>query len=271
MTLISMGSGMISVAEQGSGENAILFVHGNSSCKEAFARLWACPELQGFRCVAFDLPGHGDSSDAQDAEATYTIPGYAEAAQHVIVSLGLTKPLVVGWSLGGHTAIELALSGTDLAGVLITGAPPVGPGPSLLAGGFTPFTFEQSTGDENASEEALLEYAGHMYGLPSEVTEQFVSALLRTAGRARSRMTEHWLAHEGPDHLEFAKSGALPFAIAHADKDPFVDPVFLDGLASPRLWGGKIHHFPQSGHAPFLDQPMEFARLLKRFADDTVV
>lgn len=260
----------LSVSQRGEGDKTLLFIHGNSSCKEVFEALWDRPELRQFRCIGFDLPGHGASGDAEDPEASYTIPGYAAATAHVIAELGLKRPLLVGWSLGGHAALELALSQGDIAGVLITGTPPIGPGPALLQGGFTPFTFEQSTGDENATDEALTVYAGHMYGLPREEFEPFMPALLRTAGRARSRMTEHWLSHDGASHLEFAKTGKVPLAIVHGDKDPFVDAAFLDTLASNRLWGGQIHHMEQSGHASFLDAPDLFASLLSQFAIDTL-
>ncbi|GAB5488133.1 MAG: alpha/beta hydrolase [Parasphingorhabdus sp.] len=260
----------LAVARKGEGPKALLFIHGNSSCKEAFEDLWGHPELEGFTLIGLDLPGHGESDDAVDPESTYTIPGYAAAAAHVVKELGLDRPVVVGWSLGGHAALEMAVSGKDLAGVFITGTPPVGPGSSLLEGGFTPFTLEQSTGEENPTEQALRDYAAHMYGVPVSQYERFVPALLRTAGRARSRMTEHWMGHNGTCHLEYAKTGDVPLAIAHGDKDPFVDPVFLDNLASPRLWGDKIHHFASSGHAPFLDAPDEFSAQLKNFADDVL-
>ncbi|MCA3040736.1 MAG: alpha/beta fold hydrolase [Burkholderiaceae bacterium] len=260
----------ISIIRQGEAGAPILFIHGNSSCKEVFGNLWNSPELRQYSCVAFDLPGHGASSDAKDPESAYTIPGYARAAARVISDLDLFRPVVIGWSLGGHVAIELALDGADLSGLLITGTPPVGPGPSVLEGGLTAFAYEQAMADEDASEEDLMAYAHHMYGVPREVFEPFVPALLRTAGRARTRMAEHWLAHEGTSHLEFAASGKTPLAIAHGDLDPFVDSGFLDKLASGRLWQGRIHHMAGSGHAPFLDAPGGFAKMLDRFIADVM-
>lgn len=265
---VAWKDGHLSVSRQGNGENIILFIHGNSSCKEVFATLWQQPEMAQFTCIGLDLPGHGQTSDATEPEVGYTIPGYAAAVGHVIDTLNLSKPMIVGWSLGGHIALELAIHKAGIAGVMITGTPPVGPGPSLLEGGFTPFTFEQSTGDESAPEKALLDYASHTYGTPKAQYEAFLPALFRTPGRARSRMTEHWLEHKGASHSQFAQSDSTPLAIVHGDNDPFVDPDYLEAIATSRLWRGEIHHFPQSGHAPFLDNPTAFASLLKQFVKD---
>lgn len=60
------------VAEKGEGPNAILFVHG-------FPELWYCWRYQiqalsaaGYRCIAPDLRGYGDSDVPSDI-ASYSI------------------------------------------------------------------------------------------------------------------------------------------------------------------------------------------------------
>ena len=86
---------------------AVIFVHGNSSS----ARTWL-PVLEGafgqrFRCLALDLPGHGQSGPAKD-QADYSLPGYAAVLVDFAGALGVADPVVVGWSLGGHIALEAA-------------------------------------------------------------------------------------------------------------------------------------------------------------------
>ncbi|KAK3079524.1 hypothetical protein LTS18_004645, partial [Coniosporium uncinatum] len=63
----------------------ILLIHGNSSD----SRIWhpllsVSPLSKTHRIIIWDLPGHGESSDAPDPGITYTMPGYAQAAVDVL-------------------------------------------------------------------------------------------------------------------------------------------------------------------------------------------
>jgi pimeloyl-ACP methyl ester carboxylesterase len=68
------------------------------------------------RVVAVHLRGHGDSdSPIQD----YTMAGFADDIAWQCRQLGLRKPLVVGHSLGGAIALELAGRHVDLASGIV--------------------------------------------------------------------------------------------------------------------------------------------------------
>ena len=62
---------------------------------------------QRFRCVALDLPGHGQSGPAKD-QADYSLPGYAAVLTGFARALGIPDAVVVGWSLGGQITLEAA-------------------------------------------------------------------------------------------------------------------------------------------------------------------
>jgi len=62
----------IAVADTGGARPAVLMIHGNSACKEIFGRQFESPLAETHRLLAFDLPGHGASSDAHDPETTYS-------------------------------------------------------------------------------------------------------------------------------------------------------------------------------------------------------
>ena len=63
-------------------ELPMLFIHGNSSCKEVFRHQMQVFGLQR-TCIAIDLPGHGQSDDAIEPVSTYNMVGYADAMLQV--------------------------------------------------------------------------------------------------------------------------------------------------------------------------------------------
>ncbi len=77
-----------------------------------------------FRCLAFDLPGHGASAKAVTRE-TYSLPGYAAVLAGFAQATGAAEAVVVGWSLGGHIALEAAPAMPAAAGYVVFGTPPV--------------------------------------------------------------------------------------------------------------------------------------------------
>ena len=102
--------------------NNLILIHGNSACKEVFEPLYRslCDEI---RVVAIDLPGHGESDDATNPDEHYSLTTFSQVIQEVVQSLGLPNYYILGWSLGGHVAIE-ALNDQKLKGVIISGPPP---------------------------------------------------------------------------------------------------------------------------------------------------
>jgi pimeloyl-ACP methyl ester carboxylesterase len=82
----------------------ILFVHGWGCDHSVFA-----PQVEFFRrrhhVVSVDLRGHG-KSDAPEQD--YTMAGFADDLAWLCTELGLTKPLVIGHSMGGNVALKFA-------------------------------------------------------------------------------------------------------------------------------------------------------------------
>ncbi len=90
--------------EQGSGDPAMLLVHGWCCDHTYFA-----PQAEHFstdhRVISVDLRGHG-ASDKPDQE--YTMTGFADDLVWVCERLGVERPVVVGHSMGGTIAFEMA-------------------------------------------------------------------------------------------------------------------------------------------------------------------
>ncbi|MFC2084954.1 alpha/beta fold hydrolase [Bacteroidota bacterium] len=94
----------ISLTDNGTGEPALIFVHG-----------WCCDKTywdkqvkyfsKNYRTVAVDLAGHGSSGIDRE---NYTIQLYGEDIAAVIKKLDLKKVILIGHSMGGYVIIETA-------------------------------------------------------------------------------------------------------------------------------------------------------------------
>lgn len=113
----------------GSGEPELLFVPGWCCDHTAFR-----PQLDHFAhahaVTALDLRGVG-KSDAPDGG--YSIPELADDTAAFCAAVGIGRPVVVGHSLGGMIAIELAARYPSLASALVLVDPgPIDPLPSTV-------------------------------------------------------------------------------------------------------------------------------------------
>jgi len=258
--------GRMACLDTGGDRPALLLVHGNSGCKEVFAPQFAAPELAGWRLVAPDLPGHGTSDDAPAPESAYTFAGYAEALAEVIAALRLDRPAVLGWSLGGHAALELLGRGADLRGLMICGTPPVAPTmDSLMAAFNIDPAAENLTAKRDFTQDDALAYALHTGGVDGQVDPHLLAMVRRTDGRAREIMFGSVLAGALLDERAIVAAMTVPLVVVNGAEDPFIKPAYFDTLTAPTLWPQGIVRIPGAGHAPFRQSPQAFNAQLATF------
>src|SRR5918997_3109621 len=87
------------------GDPPVLFLHGLGGNWTAWLENLPAAARE-HRVVAVDLPGFGKSRPASDG---ISIPGYARTIERFCDEVGLQRFVVVGSSLGGWVAAELAL------------------------------------------------------------------------------------------------------------------------------------------------------------------
>ena len=267
---VETSHGVISIEQVGAGDVTVLFVHGNSSCKEIFSGQLQSSLGQRHRLVAVDLPGHGQSDNARDPHRTYCIPGYADVLRELVLTLGCTRYVVVGWSLGEHIAMELMARTTAPLGVVVTGSPPFAKSMQSIGEAFVPSMHMALTSKAVFSEEDALAYA-RATTTPDVSTEDFrFRAALRTDGQSRARMFAAVAEGLGVDQRHTVESVAIPFAIINGSEDPFVAHSYFDKPAYARLWRGSVQRLDGCGHAPFFEQPAQYNQLLSLFLEDCV-
>ena len=105
----------IAYLEQGSGDNYLILIHGNTSSSVFFSPLLArLPD--DIHVIAPDLRGFGDSSYINRFDSLLEL---AEDLNELLNSLWIKRATILGWSLGGGVAMELAATFPDLVEKLI--------------------------------------------------------------------------------------------------------------------------------------------------------
>ena len=269
--MINTSHCQIAVTESRPDGQPILFIHGNSSCKEVFRHQIASTGFgDQYRCIAMDLPGHGASADAADPLKTYSIPGYADCALEVLSNLKAEIAVIVGWSLGGHVAIEMVNKSSQIPAYAISGTPPVEKGENAIATGFLPSKHMQLAGQRDFSDEEADEYAHATCGINAPFEAFLLNAVKRTDGRARENMIAAFAAGLGCNQQQLVQTNKTPLAIINGADEPFVNNDFVESVNYANLWENKVHLLDKIGHAPFWEAPDQFNPILKRFLEDVV-
>ena len=255
----------IAVEKSNGTGTPLLLIHGNSSCKEVFKHQIGGKIGSTFQCIAMDLPGHGNSSNANNPDETYTMSGYADVALEVMDKLGINSFAVFGWSLGGHIGIEMLSRSDRLTGLLISGTPPISKDPGDMANAFRPSEHMNFTGQETLSDEEAHLYAHATCGSDATYEDFLGDAVRRTDGRARRIMMEAAIRGDGADQRLIVEHDPTPLAIVNGADEPMINNDYLKLINYQNLWEGKIHLIPDVGHAPFWESPEAFDEILLRF------
>lgn len=127
---VQVGSLNLHVADIGTGENVVLFLHG-------FPEIWYSWRFQmvgvakaGYRAIAFDYRGYGLSDQPPEPEKT-TMTDFAEDVIGLLNSLGIDKVFLVGKDFGALIASLVAVLHPErLSGFITLGVPFMIPEPA---------------------------------------------------------------------------------------------------------------------------------------------
>jgi pimeloyl-ACP methyl ester carboxylesterase len=126
--VINAGDVELSVHDTGGDAPAVVLLHGLAGCAEEW--LGTRRGLQSaYRVVTFDQRGHGGSSRHPDDVSRAS---YVNDVVAVAETLGLGRIMLVGQSMGGHTALLVAANYPELVERLVLVESGVGGGGSAL-------------------------------------------------------------------------------------------------------------------------------------------
>ncbi len=235
--------GRIHYLEKGEGE-PLLLLHSNGCSGYEFEPAMA--ELSGqFRCIAWDMPGHGDSDQPPRHQS---VGDYADAVLAFMDSMELETAHVCGASIGGIVCIELgALAPQRIRSLVIAEA-------------------ALRSRQEWATQWPRIEA---MFAIPAQSKEQVAPRFraLTEGLLARWNIDRHktggwrmvdvmWAIREY-DALAALGRITCPVSVLVGDKGPVFSSVAKYRELVPNA---PIMILPDTGHFPMIDDPIAFAR-----------
>jgi 3-oxoadipate enol-lactonase len=243
---------------RGAGAPVVL-VHGLGYARwgwEPVADLLA----QRFEVVLLDNRGIGES-DAPPGP--YTVPGMADDVLSVMDEAGLSTAHVVGTSLGGMIAQELALAAPERVGKLVLvcttpGGPNAVPMPAVTVRLIAEApTLEPLVALRRFVENALAPDP------PADLVERILAHRIAT-----DQPFEAWAAQAaaGASFDAWDRLVVLdtPTLVLHGTQDVVVDPANADLLVE-RIPGAALERFEGCGHLLFWEEPVRFVDVVGEF------
>lgn len=248
-TMVAAGTDKIWAEDSGGSGPPLLLLHEGVGDARMWDPVW--PELTAtFRAIRYDVRGYGRSPAPTQK---YTLMGDAIA---VLDHFGLDTAHVTGCSMGGMTALELALARPGRVRTLV-----------LLCPGISGYPYPE-TPELDAKYEAL-QAAGDEEGLLRVGLEQWgaagpdplVTELMRSALRA-------WASEE-----EFQQAGEpvydrlgelqLPTVLMIGDKDD-AGLIASNEAAAQRIPGCELIRMPGADHYPTVRSPQLVTQTILR-------
>ncbi|MHB1539410.1 MAG: alpha/beta fold hydrolase [Solirubrobacteraceae bacterium] len=267
---VPLRTGAVNVIDIGSGP-PVLFIHGLGGSWSNW--LEQLPVVSaGRRAIAFDLPGFGASPMPS---APISIERYAQIALELMDTLGIYSAALVGNSMGGQIAAELALSAPERA-ERITLVSPAGISTAAVASRLRLIRFmhpavNRLTGvvggraDSFARRRVLRERAmATVASQPARIAPEFAAEQLRGMGKpgflpALEALVEHSHSLSGRLH-----EISCPTLILWGADDPLVPARDADTFAQ-LIRGARKVVWEDTGHVAMFERAADFNALLEDF------
>lgn len=264
----------------GSGSPPVLFVHGLGSAGYLEWRFNLPVIARSHSVFAPDLPGFGRSEQPVDG---YGIPLFTRVVEAYIRERAL-RPVLVGSSMGGRVALEVALRCPDVVQklVLVNALGVVRPNVQL----FYPLLLLPRVGEgmlglmretlHRLPPAAIRRYARRYLRVPGDVErlldESYLTAMREmhaTEGYPRAYLsTVRALARRESYQSDLLLAGlrasGLPVMLVWGEGDRLL-PLARAREAHRQLPGARLEVIEGAGHAPQSEQPDQLNRVLEDF------
>lgn len=244
----------------------LLLLHGWSQHHLCWSKQFDGRLAEQFRLIAPDLRGHGASDKPLEPEHYGNSAPWAGDVAALIEQLGLERPILVGWSMGGWIVQDYLRVHGDaaIAGAALIGSSVVTAGdPEVLAARSPAARAEGAySEDQGVALRAMVEFVKVCVAapLPAEDLAFMVGynmlcpPQIRRAARTRRE-----------DYRADVAAATRPLAVFWGEAEALCLRSMVDETleAAPRA---RLFTYAGAGHSPFWEQPEKFDADLAAFA-----
>lgn len=213
-----------------------------------------------YRTIAID---HRDIGDSDLAPIPYMIADQADDAAGVLRALGIERAHIVGISMGGFIALELALRHPEMVEKLVLTATSAGgkthvpARPAIVAQLYLPRFWRTEAGNVAKRIYAKIMAPGYCKRHPDEWEEIAAIARYRPQSRAAyQRQLQACLKHDVARRVGEIRT---PTLVVHGELDPLVP--FPNGIyLAEHIPGAQFVRYPDVGHIPIVERAADYNR-----------
>lgn len=254
----------------------LLLVHGmagsSTSWKAALPRLG-----ERYHVIAPDLPGHGESDKPRQ---DYSLGAHANTLRDLMIALGIERATVVGHSLGGGVAMQLAYQHPQRCERLVlVSSGGLGPEVSWMLRMFTlpgteylmPVIFPGFVRNAGNKASRALGRFGIRWANAEEQWRAYVSLTEPNNRHSFVRTLRSVIDPAGQTvsaHDKLYLASRLPTLIIWGDNDRII-PVSHAQAAHESVAGSRLVIFDGAGHFPQAEEPERFVTTIRDFIDGT--
>lgn len=250
-------------------QHHVLFIHGIGTTADRWLDIPDALALSGLHTVAIDLPGFGASDKPE--EMNYTIEKFADTIVKFMHEIkiaednGIEKTSIVGHSLGGYIAAQVAIENIDLIEkMILIDSSGMLKEPTPILKQYLEVAMNPTKGEVRAIFEKMV---ANPWRIPDTVVDEFI---IRMSSRGAKHAFESALKNSantqiGLDRLKLIGNYNIPTLIIWGEKDQVIPTEVHYKVFADAIKNSNATIINDAGHAPFSEKPAIVCELLRRF------